>query len=458
MSSINNRTIFDEMTQESNATLFVNKFTDKVRFNIHSGKWLQWNEIHWLPEQGHEDPAIHLFREVIKDMIERLSTLDSHEERDAWNRWIKKSQTLGHMQDVIKLASTHPTLHIRQPELDSHPFYLNCLNGTINLETNELQPHCKEDYLTRYIPVEYHADQSCPFFIEFLNTIMDNDQEVIEYIQRAVGYSLTGVHSEEVLFFLYGTGKNGKTTFMNTIASLFGVYQQRIGINSILQSNSERIKTEFAQLPGVRIVHTSEIPENKKLDESLVKDLTGGDPIKTRFLYKEWFEFKPVFKLWMFGNHKPIITGNDEGIWRRIKLIPFTVEIPKEKRISRRIIEGKLQNELSGILNWAIEGCMKWQKEGLIEPDTITESTQEYRNEMNILSLFINDTCQFISTESIELSILYDMYKQWCTDSNIQSLGKNIFGKKIIENFPQLKKDKGTHNVTIISGISKKVL
>lgn len=450
------RTIYDEMTQEANAKLFVEKFKENVRFNIHSGKWLQWNERHWLPEQGHEDPSIHLFREVITDMIQRLSQLESHEERDSWNRWIKKSQTLGHIQDVIKLASTHPTLHIGQQELDSHPFYLNCLNGTINLETNTLQPHNRKDYLTRYIPVEYHAEQQCPFFLEFLHTVMNDNEDVIEYIQRAVGYSLTGIHSEEVLFFLYGTGKNGKTTFMNVIASLFGVYQQRIGINSILQSNSERVKTEFAQLPGVRIVHTSEIPENKKLDESLVKDLTGGDPIRTRFLYKEWFEFKPVFKLWMFGNHKPIITGNDEGIWRRIKLIPFTVEIPAAKRISRRILEAKLHRELSGILNWAIEGCLKWQQEGLIEPAIITQSTQEYRNEMSVLSLFVNDNCELVSTAHMELNALYELYKQWCKDSNSLSLGKHIFAKKIVETFPQLIKQKGARNVTVISGISEK--
>jgi len=445
----------DNMTQDGNAQLFVNHYQDILKFNINSGKWLIWDDIHWKPEIAHEKPELYVFRKFIQKMIQELSNLESHEERDILNKWIKRSQTKHHMYDVLELASSYREIQISQHHLDANPLYLNCLNGTINLETNAIHNHSKDDYLTRYIPVEYHKDEDCPFFLEFLNTITNSNQDVITYLQTAIGYSLTGLHSEEVLFFLYGTGKNGKTTFMNVLATLLGIYQQRIGINSILQSRNDRVKTEFAQLPGVRIVHTSEIPENRKLDESLVKDLTGGDPIRTRFLYKEWFEFKPVFKLWMFGNHKPIITGTDEGIWRRIKLIPFTIEIPEEKRLPRHIIEQKLNDELSGILNWALEGCQYWLQHGLYEPVCIAEATKIYRNEMNIIATFIDENCQLDNTCGILCSELYDAYKVWSKQTNTFCYGKQLFNKKLLETESSLKKKRLSQGISII-GISLK--
>ena len=260
---------------------------------------------------------------------------------------------------------------IKKKELDNHKFLFNCNNGVINLKTGELSPHDRDLLFTKISPIEYNKDAKCPNWITFLESIFltpegNPDQELIEFLQRAIGYSFTGETKEQVMFFLFGNGRNGKSTFINVIQDLLGDYGRQTSSETFLKKkNDGGINNDVARLDGARFVSAVESEEGQQLSEALVKQITGGEKMSARFPSQEYFEFTPEFKVFFTTNHKPIVKNNDEGIWRRVKLIPFTVTIPEDK--IDYDLSKKLSNEMAGILRWAVEGCLKWQQGGLGE-------------------------------------------------------------------------------------------
>ncbi|MEC1197638.1 phage/plasmid primase, P4 family, partial [Bacillus paralicheniformis] len=236
-------------------------------------------------------------------------------------------------------------------------------------------PHDRDLLFTKISPIAYQSDADCPNWKAFLESIFIDDRgapnyEIIDFMQKAIGYSLTGDTTEQVMFFLFGNGRNGKSTFINTVQHLFGDYGRQTNSDTFIKKkNDSAINNDIARLDGARFVSAVESEEGQQLSESLVKQITGGEKMSARFLRQEYFEFTPEFKVFFTTNHKPIVKGSDEGIWRRIRLIPFTVTIPKEK-VDKKLPQ-KLAAEMPGILRWAAEGCLKWQKEGLGEPEAI---------------------------------------------------------------------------------------
>jgi putative DNA primase/helicase len=255
---------------------------------------------------------------------------------------------------------------------------------------------------------------------------MGHDKEKIAFLQRVLGLALTGVITEQCLFVFHGPGANGKSTILETIRELLADYATHTTTASLLQSRGSPIRNDLARLNSARFVSAVEIGMGKKLDEALVKQLTGGDQVTARFLYNEFFEFKPKFKLFISANHKPEIRGIDHGIWRRIHLIPFNVSIPSEK--IDKDLPMKLRQELPGILNWAVQGCYDWQSQGLNPPDSIQTATAEYRAEMDILSGFLEDRCIIQSSEKIAVGKLYEAFKIWADLACQETVGKKIFG------------------------------
>jgi putative DNA primase/helicase len=259
---------------------------------------------------------------------------------------------------------------------------------------------------------------------------MGGDDALIKYIQRAVGYSLTGHTSEQCLFFLYGTGANGKSTFLNILQNLLGDYSMVIDPETIMSKNGGGGATpELARLRGARVLVTNEVEEGKYLAENRIKQMTGGDTIVARALYQEPFEFKPEFKIWMAGNHKPLIKGTDHAIWRRINLIPFTVTIPKEEQ-DKKLAE-KLRAELPGILQWAVAGCREWRKQGLNPPKQVKAAVDAYRDEMDTLGHWIEEKCRFDTSFKTESSSLYQSYKSWCMINGHSPQSKTRFGRAL---------------------------
>jgi putative DNA primase/helicase len=272
------------------------------------------------------------------------------------------SQAKAKLEAMISLAESEADVSITAEALDRQPWKLNALNGTIDLKTGELQNAKRSDLLTRAVPTVFDAHARCPQWEGFLRRIFDDNKTMIEFVQRIIGYTLTGSIKEHKLFFLYGTGANGKSTFIETIRAMLGEYAQVADFTTFLHRDMDSggPRNDLARMPGARMVTASEVESGRHLNEPLIKNLTGGDKATARFLHHEFFDFYPEFKLWLIGNHKPHVRGTDEGFWRRIVFITFGVTIPLQERDGD--LKAKLVDELPGILRWAVEGCLEWQK------------------------------------------------------------------------------------------------
>jgi putative DNA primase/helicase len=247
---------------------------------------------------------------------------------------------------------------------------------------------------------------------------MSKNQNMIDFLQRAVGYSLTGDVRAQKLFFLYGTGANGKSTFLKIIQEMLGDYAKQAAPELLVVKFGSSHPTEVADLQGSRFVVAVEVEEGKRFAETLIKQMTGGDKIKARFMHQDFFEFNPTHKLFLAANHKPVISGTDEGIWRRIDEVPFTVTIPEVQQ-DKELID-KLRKELPGILAWAVRGCLEWQNQGLNEPPEVRAATASYRSEMDIVESFINERCVLSSRAKANVTDLYEAFTDWCANNGEQ--------------------------------------
>jgi putative DNA primase/helicase len=272
--------------------------------------------------------------------------------------------------------------------------------------------------------------QLCPTWIKFLERVTNNDSELSAFLQRSVGYSLSGVTSEQCLFFLHGQGANGKSTFINTIKKLMNDYARQASPDTFMvKDRSGGATPELARLRGARLVVTTEVEDGQRFAESLIKQITGQDLIAVRHLYKEPFEYLPQFKVWIAANHKPDIRGQDAAIWRRIHLIPFTVTIPEGER--DKTLSSKLELELPGILNWATDGFQMWQEFGLLPPKEVTAATEEYRNDMDYIAQWIADKCEVSPNSGSSAAELYFSYKKWCEATRATLLTQNRLGREL---------------------------
>jgi len=367
---------------------------------------------------------------------------------------VAKSLNNGPLTAMLKQAQSEQGVPILPEAFDTDPWALNVLNGTLDLRTGTLAPHEQSAMLTKCLCVPYEPTAECPTWERFLWHIMggsagdDNPdmgvgeldtrqvadaraRTLIGFLQRAIGYSLTGDTSEQCLFILYGPTKTGKTTSLETIGLLLGPYAQQAEISTFLHKEKDQVRNDLADLAGSRFVSAVEVQEGKRLAESLVKQLTGSDRVKARFLFQEYFTFKPQFKVFLGTNHKPVIHDTDDAIWERIRLIPFMVHIPRDER--DKGLSKKLEAELSGILAWAVRGCLLWQKHGLHEPEAVEEATQGYRNEMDHVGQFLADACLVGPAYQVKPQALYDAYQHWCTENVQEPLTGTALGKRLTD-------------------------
>jgi len=297
---------------------------------------------------------------------------------------------------------------------------LNLANGIFDLKDNVLEEHSHKHMCLKQSKVTFEQDKIAERWIDFVNTIFNGDQELIRFVRQAIGFSLSGLSDLQALIFCYGSGANGKSTFFGVLRQVLDDYYQGIQVETLLaknfQSSSEHY--ELARVKGARIVVSDEVPEGRKLNESLVKNLTGGDQIHARNPYEKPFSFEPTHTLWMYGNHKPVISGMDHGIWRRIYLIPFVVTIPEDKQRPQEVMWKEFRRENSGILNWALEGWKDFQSNGLVVPEAVSQATSEYKSESNTLKTFINENCITNSEIKIHTTKLFQLYKNWAKENN----------------------------------------
>ena len=367
----------EHLTDLGNAMRFARQHSKDTRFCYEGRRWLSFNGIRW--EKDNMGEIEGKAKKTVRSIYEEASKIKDENARKELATFALRSESSQKIKAMLSLAESEPKIPILANDFDSNTYALNVLNGTIDLRTGELKPHNPSNLITKLCPVKYDPKQKSPLWEKFLNEIMDGNDELISFLQKVIGYSLTGDTREQCFFIFYGTGANGKTTFLQTISTLLNDYAQQSPTETFMLRRFGGVPNDVARLKGKRFVSTIEIEQGRRMAESLVKALTGGDTIAARFLFGEFFEFIPQFKLFLGTNHKPVIHGTDLAIWRRIRLIPFLVTIPEEKQ--DRELVSKLKEELPGILNWAIKGCLAWQKDGLGVPEEVKAATDEYRKE-----------------------------------------------------------------------------
>lgn len=418
------------LTDSGAAERFVDEYGGIIRHCPSMG-WMKNDEERGVWEVN--EPGIYaLGKQTARTLFRRAAELQDDTQREILVKYALKLESRSKLEAMIFLAAREPSICIKPGEFDADPWLFNFPNGTINLKTGEFYPHRRSDLITKIAPVRIDPKATCHLWRDSLNRYFGGNISMISFLQRAVGYSMTGDVREQCLFFLYGLGANGKSTFLETIRAAFGDYVKQTDFSTFLEKkNDGGVRNDLAALRGARFVSGVEVESGKRLAEVLVKQVTGGDTISARFLHREFFEFKPTFKLWLAANHKPIIRASDHAMWRRIRIIPFSVTIPEDERDPD--ILNKLKCELPGILNWAIEGCAEWQEKGLGVPEEVKEATREYREEMDVFGGFLTEHCILEPDLMIRTKDIYEKYTEWCQANGDEPLKKRTFGLKLRE-------------------------
>lgn len=402
------------LTDLGNGLRFVDAVKDRVCYVEAWGQWMVWNGKYWeasgdivIRKIAHA-VVIDMYKAAVKDNV-----LDNE-----LAKWALKSETAARISAMI--GEAQPYLVVDVARFDSHPDHLNVANGIVDLQSGTVVAHDRTWFFTKYIDIVYDLSADRSVIDAFMTTITAGDLDLAQYIKRAAGYSVTGRTDEHCLFFAYGNGKNGKSTFMNMVSMVMGDYATTTSVEALLdvKASGEGASPYMARLPGKRLAMAQEMPEGRRMNESLVKSITGGDRIATRGLYKDVFEFTPTHTLWVSGNHKPRIAGTDDGIWRRLRILPFTTTIPESQRRDSRVIEAEFYTHRAGVLRWLIEGARMWYKIGLGSCKAVDEATAEYRGEEDAVARFIAERCNLDSTKSVSKALLYVAWREWAEDEN----------------------------------------
>jgi putative DNA primase/helicase len=417
------------LTDQGNAQRLVARHGQDLRYCHAWACWLVWTGKRWRRDGDGE--VMRRAKETVAAILQEAQTLPEGDERRALLKHAVRSESEARLKAMIALAQSEPGIPVAPEDLDADPLLLCCPNGTLDLRTGTLRPHRREDLLTRVVSAPFDPDARAPRWDAFLQRVLAGDTALIGYLQQAAGYSLTGLTGEETLFFLHGSGRNGKSRFLGALRHVLGEYGRTTRPETVMARERSCIPNDIAALAGARMVITTEIEDGTRIAESLIKQLTGGDTVSARFLHAEFFEFLPQFKLWLAANHRPRIHGTDHAIWERIQVIPFTVTIPPEER--DRDLATKLDAEKAGILRWMVEGCLAWQREGLSPPAVVQQATGSYRQEMDVLAGFLEDRCVRTDGGSVLAAQLYAACQDWCAANGERPWTQRTLGMKLRE-------------------------
>ncbi|MCM2479183.1 phage/plasmid primase, P4 family [Serpentinimonas maccroryi] len=384
-------------TDDALALAFTSRYADDWRYCAAWGKWLVWTGSRWQPDEtllSH-----HLIRSICREAALKV---DSH-------RLAAKLLASGTVGGVDRLARSDRRHSSTPDEWDSDLYALNAPGGVVDLRAGCLRGHDRADRMTKLATATPRGD--CPHWRLFLDDVTGGDQDLQAYLQRMVGYCLTGATSAHALFFLYGTGANGKSVFVNTLATILGDYATSAPMDTFMEARGDRHPTDLAGLRGARFVASIETEQGRRWNESKVKAITGGDKVSARFMRQDFFEYVPQFKLVIAGNHKPSIRNVDEAMKRRLHLIPFTVTVPPEKRDGH--LTERLLAERDGILAWAVDGCLAWQRDGLRPPACVVSATEEYFEAEDALGQWIEERCLLAKSHREGVSDLFIDWREW---------------------------------------------
>lgn len=393
-------------TDIANAVRFALQHGADVRFTPERG-WFVWDGKRWQVD----DKAILVQQFAKLTALAIFDEVKSAHDRNAMFSHAKRSQSKRAIEAMLWLARSEPGIPARLTDFDANGWLLNVENGTVDLKTAEVRPHNRADMISNLVGIPYVADATCELWDAFLWRILDGNEELYRYLKRFVGYLLVADTSDQSVHFLHGTGANGKSVFCEVLQRLLGDYAIVVSPDLLMLKRHGGIPNDVARLRGIRAALMNETTQGGRFDEAKLKDLTGGDSLTARFLHQEFFDFRPTHRLILRGNHRPSVAGTDEGIWRRLRLVPFTVSIPPDEQ--DRDLLRKLESELPGILQWALTGCIEWQREGLKPPSIVTDAVRAYREDSDILGRFIEECCQVKKLGQVKSSVFFQRYQQY---------------------------------------------
>lgn len=432
-------------TDLGNAGRLIRSHGDNLRHVATWGSWYVYDPERGLWVKDEDGEVVRRMKGVVIEE-HRQALLEPDEMiRKARVMHCLKSESEPSIRHAILLAASDAKTALTHQRLDADPWRFTCANGSLNLRTGELELFAPGHLVTKGTSVRYDPDAQCPRWIQFLDEVFLGDKELIEFVQRAIGYSMTGDTREHAMFVCYGSGANGKTTLIRVLSHILGQFATTADANSFLaKKSSDGPRNDIARLVGARFVAAAEIGDGRRLDESLVKSLTGGDVVTARFLRQEFFEFVPQFKLWISTNHKPVIKGTDDGIWRRLKLVHFRASFPPEKQ--DRDLVARLLAEAPGILAWAARGCLTWGAEGLSAPEALTVALKSYQAEQDVLGSWIEDCCELAPEYRTPGANLYRSFSTWCDANGERPWSNKAFTQRLEDRGLDGKRtEKGRH-------------
>jgi len=418
-----------------NGSVFAQLYRGELCFVYEKGRWLRWDDRLWCWCDPHEalEAAKNTAREVLKRAAEDFQRDPSSAEAKRKLAHGQASFNLKRLEAMLICAAAEPGMHVASmAQLDADSMLLGCENGVLDLRKGVLIAPAREHLITKKVAAKYDADAPCPTWDRFMDQVMISDVETIDYVQRAIGYTLTGSASEEVLHFCHGTGCNGKSVFANILRRLLGDYAVVAPAEMLMmRDRGSGANNDVARLVGARLLLANETRNGQAMDDLALKTLVSTEAISARFLHREFFEFRPTHAIWMRGNHKPLIRDESEGAWRRVRLIPFKLNLSTDQ--VDPLLEEKLWAEREGVLAWAVRGCLLWQKTGLAPSPRVRVASASYRRDCDLLGDFLEEQCVLEKAARISQRELWNSWVFWCDESGVKSGSKKSFTRRLEE-------------------------
>lgn len=441
-SDLDERATQNGLTDVYAAEIFVARHGEDWRYDHTKKEWRTFEHPTWRQEKPGE--IRRLLIDCARVFQRRAEELPIGSAREKLTSWAKFCQNDNGLRRIENVARSLKPIAVNQSAWNHNPWLMAASNAVIDLKTGGVVPNSREQHITMALKTPFDPTAKCPRWRDFLFQIFE-DQQVVAYMWRMLGYLLTGNTSAQVWWLWYGEGANGKTTLANTIAHILGEYGATVPFSMFqLQQQRSGIPDDLATLPGKRFIHAAETIEGKRIDEARMKMLTGSDRIAARPLFGRWFEFEPTHKVVLSCNHRPVVQDDSPGFWRRVHLVPFTQRFDGANRDDH--LEEKLRAEAPGILAWMVAGCLEWQKRGLQPPSAVVEATLGYRSESDHLAEFFADRCETREGVECGASALFDNYRTWAIGQQIpnnQIHGQRSFGERTVKRFPREERRTG---------------
>jgi putative DNA primase/helicase len=412
-------------TDVANARRLAVRHGEAIRYTTVGG-WRVYDGVRW----GSDEKGVKVQALAVDTATAIFDEIKGAADRDAMMMHARRSQSRKSIEAMISLARSESGIAASITDFDSDSWLLNLRNGTYELRNGVIRSHRREDLISKVIPIDFNPRAKCEVWDAFLRRVVDHNDDLYAYLRRFVGYLLVGDTSDQSLHFLYGQGANGKSVFCEVLMRLLGDYAVTASSDLIMLKRHAGIPNDVARLRGVRVAIMNETSQGSRFDEAKLKDLTGGDTLTARFLHQEYFDFVPTHRLLIRGNHKPTIVGTDEAIWRRLRILPFLVTIPPDEQDGDLL--RKLEVELPGILNWALQGCREWQGTGLKPPSIISEAVLKYRDESDMFGRFIEECCTTQASASIMASDIYAAYQKFAEEAGERGIHARDFAAEML--------------------------